>query len=366
MKNSDIIRANKLFGGVNFASLNFDEIEGEPLKKEAGEIVFRKSDSADALYLIIEGRVVLIRGTEKNTLGENDFFGTGVLKGDVYGETAVCDDDSFLLKISKEELENLISQNKKIEENILDYPKEKTIEKEPESVEKECPPCPEAEALPPVDVLTYEEAAEKFADTIIPKTEAALELIRKLEENNDDERLLEIEKNIRRLYEAGNVARLFAEGYGEYEMKTISVLDLVNEFIERFKMDFAFLNCEIFLDKEESHLVNVDRKAFYEAAKQILINACEATENKGEISIQISEDADFVEIQFSDNGFGIKAEHALDVFDPFVAIDKKALGLGLTVADKIIRAQKGKIAVKKTESGGAVISVFLQKVNETE
>ncbi len=362
-----MIKSNRLFEKIDVNELSFEGISGELSRLEAGSFVYKKNQKADGLFMIIEGAVTVISSEKKIFLKEDDFFGSKILEQGVYQEAAVCEEDSLLLKLTAEEVEKLISQSEQIRDNILSFSVKKNEEKSRDQIsegEAKSEPCPEIEI--PSDILKYEEVARKFYEVVYEPMKKALNLILEVEGNDPNEKLLEIEKEIRLVFEKSNVAKIYVEGVEKHERQILNARDLVNEFIEHFKIDFPFLNCSIEVEVEEDYKVNVDRKSFYEAAKQILLNACEATGNSGELKIKISRDAEYVEIQFADNGEGIKPEHALDVFEPFVSINKNGFGLGLTIADKIIREQEGKIAVKQTEVSGGVISIFLPVVDETE
>ena len=377
METIALIKSNKLFENSDVTGIDFSSAKGEPLNFEAGKIIYRAGAPSEFLYLLIEGSVVLVSAGNKKYVSENEFFGSEILKNEKRKGSAVCEDDAFIIAINKDELNSLIAQDKKIEKTIKDFCASSNADETTAETQKEkdcecepCPPCPEIEEKECEEskvIFDYEEAAKKIKEAIFEPAREALNVLKELEDKSPEEKLLELEKYVRRIYEKGNISNLYLSEFENPNMKILNVLDLIKEFTEQFKIDFPYYGCDISITEDETYTVNVDHKLFYEAAKQILLNACEATDFQGEIKIQISKDAEFVEIQFSDNGRGIPPENALMIFEPFVSIDKEGgLGLGLTVADKIIRAQGGKITAKHPETGGGVISIFLPIVNESE
>ncbi len=77
-------------------------------------------------------------------------------------------------------------------------------------------------------------------------------------------------------------------------------------------------------------------------------NAADAMEGKGEIKISTKFDKDRLFISFRDNGPGIPDDVAAKVFDPFFTTKEvgKGTGLGLSVSHSIIEQHQGNIEVK--------------------
>ncbi len=96
----------------------------------------------------------------------------------------------------------------------------------------------------------------------------------------------------------------------------------------------------------------------------ILINAAQAIENKGEIKIAtacLDGHEPMVEIRISDTGKGIPPENLTKIFDPFFTTKPlgKGTGLGLNMAYKIIRRHQGKISVESEEGKGTTFIITL-------
>lgn len=95
----------------------------------------------------------------------------------------------------------------------------------------------------------------------------------------------------------------------------------------------------------------------------ILMNAAQAIEDKGEIRITTRADGEDVEISISDTGQGISEKNLSRIFDPFFTTKEvgKGTGLGLHVVWDIIQAHGGQIKVKSTEGQGTTISIHLKQ-----
>jgi two-component system NtrC family sensor kinase len=82
----------------------------------------------------------------------------------------------------------------------------------------------------------------------------------------------------------------------------------------------------------------------------LLVNAAQAIERKGEIKIATRADNGHVEIEINDTGSGIPKENLPKIFDPFFTTKEvgKGTGLGLNVSYNIIKKHKGTLDVTST------------------
>jgi PAS domain S-box-containing protein len=94
----------------------------------------------------------------------------------------------------------------------------------------------------------------------------------------------------------------------------------------------------------------------------LLVNAAQAIEKKGEIKIATRALDGQVEIKIGDTGSGISKEDLSKIFDPFFTTKDvgKGTGLGLNVAYNIIKKHKGSIDVESELGRGATFIIRLQ------
>lgn len=97
--------------------------------------------------------------------------------------------------------------------------------------------------------------------------------------------------------------------------------------------------------------------------ENLLKNALDAMEGRGDIKVDIKEDKKNVTIDVTDSGKGISRQNILKVFKPGFTTKKRGWGLGLSLSRRIIKHyHKGEIFVKHSELGkGTTFRIILNK-----
>lgn len=93
----------------------------------------------------------------------------------------------------------------------------------------------------------------------------------------------------------------------------------------------------------------------------LLVNASQAIETKGDITIETLQEDDNVIIKISDTGKGMNPEIKRKVFDPFFTTKEigKGTGLGLWICMSIIQKHRGNIEVESQEGKGSTFKITL-------
>jgi signal transduction histidine kinase len=107
-------------------------------------------------------------------------------------------------------------------------------------------------------------------------------------------------------------------------------------------------------------LVNSFGSELNQVWTNIIDNAIDAMDGKGELRIRTSRDADCVVVEISDNGPGIAADVLPHIFEPFFTTKAvgQGTGLGLDTVQRIVKKHQGDINVN-SKPGQTVFQVFL-------
>ena len=105
--------------------------------------------------------------------------------------------------------------------------------------------------------------------------------------------------------------------------------------------------------------VEHDSDQFQQVVLNLLLNALQATEGQGKVTVTVKSQGDFAVVEVADNGHGIAPEHLPNIFRPFYTTKGDGTGLGLSLAQRIVEDHRGKINVTSTVGQGTIFSVIL-------
>jgi two-component system NtrC family sensor kinase len=110
-------------------------------------------------------------------------------------------------------------------------------------------------------------------------------------------------------------------------------------------------------------MVMIDKTQIQQVFMNIIMNAAEAMEGKGSLTIrtQLLKDGRFIEIGFTDTGCGIPQENMKKLFEPFFTTKEgvNGIGLGLAISYGIIKNHGGNIKVKSQVGKGTTFLIRL-------
>jgi len=97
--------------------------------------------------------------------------------------------------------------------------------------------------------------------------------------------------------------------------------------------------------------------------ENLLKNALDAMEGKGNITVVLSQQENEIWVDVSDTGKGISRNNISKVFNPGFTTKKRGWGLGLSLSKRIIEQfHSGKLFVKQSEPGkGTTFRISLPK-----
>jgi signal transduction histidine kinase len=172
----------------------------------------------------------------------------------------------------------------------------------------------------------------------------------------------------RSLTEAGRIDYLVRELL-DFSLPTITVTDQINPLdelekcMELLEHQGAFASIDLIKQLPTcAATVIIDRQKLQQVYINLLLNAVQACNEQGQLTVSAELDAERIWLSIADNGCGIHPEHLTKVFDPFFSTKApgKGTGLGLSICQRIVAEAGGEIAVVSSLGKGSTFRVVLK------
>jgi two-component system sensor kinase FixL len=102
-----------------------------------------------------------------------------------------------------------------------------------------------------------------------------------------------------------------------------------------------------------------DREMLQVVFQNILLNAAQAMEGRGQIDVTITNANGRCCVAIADRGPGMPEDIRAKAFEPFYTTKHRGTGLGLPIARRVVEAHGGRMRIDVPEAGGTTISVEL-------
>jgi len=150
----------------------------------------------------------------------------------------------------------------------------------------------------------------------------------------------------------------------EAEMKEIDLIDNISSTIGIAGLEISKRNIRLKLETPEKLMIECFPGQLNQALLNVIVNAAQAIDNDGNITISVNEDEPNVQIKVTDDGCGIQENIRTKIFDPFFTSKPvgSGTGLGLSITYKIItELHRGSIEVISTVGQGSTFILSIPK-----
>lgn len=146
----------------------------------------------------------------------------------------------------------------------------------------------------------------------------------------------------------------------------VNMTDVAHKAVSFLTGEFQKRNIELVDELPQELPVLGDGDLLYRAVYNVLINALQATDRDGRVSMrgQVRENGQtMLEVMDSGPGFADDCQKALD---PFYTTKDNGTGLGLPIVQSIITSHGGKLELENGKEGGAVIRFILPSASSSQ
>ena len=154
-----------------------------------------------------------------------------------------------------------------------------------------------------------------------------------------------------------------------YSMADTDIQDVVAEALERLKPQLSEQQFDVLVEgPDRESKVRCDRTALVQAFENVIENAIRYSGEIKAMHIELRAGDNEVCISFRDSGKGIASEDLPHLFDRFYrgrnSTSSAGSGLGLSIAQKIVKDHGGSISVASAPGKGTTVNILLPAVIE--
>ena len=152
----------------------------------------------------------------------------------------------------------------------------------------------------------------------------------------------------------------------QLQKKPIDLHPVIEESLALVAHDMSMRQVQATLDLSSTPcVIDGDQVLLQQVLINLLRNAVDALAEtppaRRHITIRSAVKAADVEVSVSDSGTGLPTEIVGTLFTPFVTTKSQGVGIGLTIAQRIVAAHGGTIAAHENQSGGATFTITLPR-----
>jgi signal transduction histidine kinase len=356
---------SRLFSTLEQSDLRLLSAHSQARDFAPGEHIFSEGDPGDGIFVVQDGVVqisALVTSSERRVLGKigaGDFFGEmAVLDGEPRSACAIAETSVQTLFIPRDKLLEVFDRSPRLAASLLREFSRRLREFNQRYVQ---------------EVLQAERLAVvgRFARTIVHDIKNPLHIIGLAAEIMDMESApetmrksatLRIRKQVERLSTMISELLEFTKNPDRGAVRSAhNFASYINSTVAELRGDIEERGVKItFRTPPPDVMVPLDPKRMLHVVTNLLHNAVEAMQGRGEIILSFEVRPNEVITEVIDTGPGIAPEIAARLFEAFATYGKaKGSGLGLSICRKIVEDHGGWIRARNQPGGGAVFSFAL-------
>ena len=336
------------------------------------EVVFRKGDHLNAMYIIKEGSVIVHDGDHIFTqFGKNDFFGEySLIDSSARSATVTANKETQLLRLNQQDFNKIIETNHDVAKAILkalikrlrnNNILEERLTQHSIKIEKQKQELEELNATKDKFFTIIAHDLKNPFNTVIGLSELLMERYDTYDQAKIKEFIYQINKFTINAYELLEELLQWAKsqtGRLEVKKEVIDLYELINSNIELFTKKAEKKNTKIISKVSKNTIAFIDKNMISTVIRNFISNAVKFTEH-GTITIEAKKNNENIEISVVDSGLGISEENLKHLFriDKNISTpgtnEETGTGLGLIISKEFIKCNDGSIEVDSDEGKGS-------------
>lgn len=359
---------NRLFEGLGTDLLKKIRRDVDIRELKRGDVVFHEGDPGDSLYLVGEGSIKI---SKENRSGQEEIIGY-IKPGNFFGEMVLVDAQPRSVTATAAEPTLVGAVKEEAFQHILELAPARLHMNFLRSI---------TERLRTVnshfisDVMRAErlKLVGALANSIIDDLKNPICIVRccsdLIASETTDPHLRELTGLLDGAVE-GMLAMTeelldYARGSTKLHKQRVSIWALLDDLTRQSLRLLPGKNIQFVKHIRYEGDIEIDRARFVRTLSNLIKNAREAMSAGGILTITIDLVQEQVVLRISDTGMGIPATVLPQLFQPFVTYGKaNGTGLSLAIAQSIIEAHGGKIAISSIQGSGTTVDIRLPKPSD--
>ena len=144
----------------------------------------------------------------------------------------------------------------------------------------------------------------------------------------------------------------------ELRTEPVDLAALIGHTIDLIRRDPIFAAIDVRIDGSTG-LVQAYPAQLQLVLQNVLMNAAQAMNGQGAVSITFSASAKYSQTSMADAGPGMPPDVLEHAFEPFFTTKSRGTGLGLPLAKRIVEAHGGEITIHTPPTGGTTVTLVL-------
>ncbi len=381
----DVLKNNIIFSNLSEKDLRQIAELSRELSFKKGETIIKENEIADAFYIIVKGKVEIVKEGEES---QEEVLATKS-EGEVFGEMAVIDElprsatirattNIELLRLDKDSFKKLLrsfsDMSLEIARSICSTVRTtnsayiKDLEKRNKQLEAAYAKLKKTQnELIQVEKLSV---IGKFASLIIHDIKnpmgnirAYAELIRMYSGNNEKIQKSSdvIMSEVDRLIKMTSELLEFSRGEIVLNKMPINISSLLSTLVDTVKEELLRKNVKIIFNEKCDSLVMIDSEKISRVFHNLVSNSADSILKEVLIIIKTVAENNWVKWTIQDNGVGMNIVELSKIFEAFYTNKKKGTGLGMPIVKGIIESHNGLIKVFSRKDAGTRFEILLPK-----
>lgn len=208
--------------------------------------------------------------------------------------------------------------------------------------------------------------AHEIKNPLTPIQLSAERIIKNLKKDSRGNQVI-IEEGAKTIIQEARTIKSLVDEFSNFarmpkiELQPADLHEIIEQIVSLFKGIFTEIEIEVSFSPGVPTPIPLDSEQMKRVFINLLDNAIDAMNKKGEIRISTDyeKSQETIRVEISDTGPGISVEDKTKLFLPYFSTKKKGTGLGLAIVNQIIREHNGSIEVENNKPNGAKFIIQL-------